>query len=116
MATVFCQRCEHTHNESEDGAIHACPECGKADSLTEDFELGNVPRYEVQTLFIHAWENCWTEDGEPLTFPSRTAARKALSEYLRECRQAVKDGHMLDAPRYAEHRVVRTFETTESPN
>ncbi len=45
-------------------------------------------RYEVQTAFTYGWENCWTQGGRKLTFPTRAAARKDLDGLLRDTRAA----------------------------
>jgi len=33
---------------------------------------------------VNTWENCWTEDGEPLTFTSRAHAQAEIDELLDE--------------------------------
>ena len=41
--------------------------------------------YIVETrFFMNAWENCWTEDDKPLTFPTHEAAQAEIDEVLAE--------------------------------
>lgn len=72
-----------------------------------------IGRFEVQTLMGSTWENCWHEDagadnpnGTPTTFATKADARAEITEHLKTCRQAVKDGNMSDVPRRSEFRIV----------
>lgn len=50
--------------------------------------------WEIQeyTLF-EGWVNTWTDgDDEPVRFDTEDSAEKALSDYLNDLNQAVKDG------------------------
>lgn len=48
-----------------------------------------MPVYEVQTLTIcDGWDNCWTEDDEPMTFPSEEAAQAAIDEFFDDLKTA----------------------------
>lgn len=40
-----------------------------------------MERYEVLTRFIFGWENCWSEDGERLTFATWAEAAEALRQH-----------------------------------
>ena len=41
--------------------------------------------YIVETrFFMNAWENCWTEDDKPLTFPTRAHAQAGIADLLAE--------------------------------
>ena len=44
-------------------------------------------KYEVQTLFVYGWENCWTEDDgsgdKPWTFATREEAEEALCQFFK---------------------------------
>jgi hypothetical protein len=40
--------------------------------------------YIVETRFGNTWENCWTEDDKPMTFPTHEAAQTGISELLAE--------------------------------
>lgn len=44
--------------------------------------------FEVQTRFVHGWENVWTEDDVPLLFDDQGEANQALAEHLEDCRIA----------------------------
>lgn len=55
------------------------------------------PAFEVQTRFRgDTWENCWTDDGRPSRFASRSAAEDALHLYLRDLEQSALDGDIFD--------------------
>lgn len=57
-----------------------------------------MTRYEVLTLEGNDWENVWTVNDEPETFPSREAAWAAVREFIKDCEEAVERGDMSDAP------------------
>jgi hypothetical protein len=46
--------------------------------------VGRMMRYEVQTRFGNDWENCWTDDDQPLTFATRTQAQAEINDLLAE--------------------------------
>jgi hypothetical protein len=50
--------------------------------------------WEVQTAFFGYWENCWTVDGEPHTFPNEKSALAELKDFLKDQHQAVEAGDM----------------------
>lgn len=50
-------------------------------------------KWEIQTKFLTAWENCWKdENGVPATFESHEAAAKELRDYHAACHLAIQDG------------------------
>jgi hypothetical protein len=57
-----------------------------------------TPRYEVLTLIGNDWENCWSDENGPETFPSREAAWAAVREFIKDCEESVARGDMSDAP------------------
>jgi len=38
--------------------------------------------YEVQTRTVNAWENVWTEGGEPMVFSSKKEAQLEIDDLL----------------------------------
>ena len=38
----------------------------------------------VETRMGNTWENCWTEDDKPLTFPTRAHAQEGIADLLAE--------------------------------
>jgi hypothetical protein len=40
--------------------------------------------YIVETRMGNTWENCWTEDDKPLTFPTHEAAQAEVNDLLAE--------------------------------
>ena len=70
------------------------------------------PRWHVLTHMLGGAENCWTDIGldqepVPTTFATRKEASDYLTEYLRDCRQSVKDGDTTDAPKRSEFTIER---------
>jgi hypothetical protein len=70
------------------------------------------PRWHVLTHMAGGAENCWTDtDGDndpvPTTFATRKEAHAYLKDYLADYRQAVKDGDMTDAPKWADFTIER---------
>lgn len=62
-----------------------------------------MPIYEVQTeTFCDGWVNCWTEDEEPLTFPSAEKAQEAIDEFFDD----LKDAGMADDYDRDDYRVM----------
>jgi hypothetical protein len=60
--------------------------------------------YEVQTLtVVDGWDNCWTEDEKPMTFPSAEEAQAAIDEFFDD----LKDAGMADDYDREDYRVVR---------
>lgn len=51
-----------------------------------------MTHYIVETAFIYGWENCWTVDDQPQTFPTRAEARAEINDFLSDIRQEIKDG------------------------
>jgi len=58
----------------------------------------SAQRWVVLTREGNYWENVWTVDDEPEIFDSYADAEAELAEHLRECRWAVDEGDMTDAP------------------
>ena len=52
--------------------------------------------YEVQTRFMHDWENVWTDDGEPHIFPTYAEAAAELADFLEALRHATNNGELSD--------------------
>lgn len=69
------------------------------------------PRWHVLTHIGNEPENCWTDEKDGITAPTTFATkREALAElksYLDDCRKAVKDGDMSDAPKRSEFTIER---------
>jgi hypothetical protein len=40
--------------------------------------------YIVKTFMVNTWENCWTEDGEPITFTTRKQAQAEINDLLEQ--------------------------------
>lgn len=51
-----------------------------------------MQKFEVQTRFTSGWENCWKDNGKPVTFDTVEAANDELAKYITDSRAAVKDG------------------------
>ena len=59
--------------------------------------------FEVQTWTIcDGWQNCWTENDEPLLFETPHEAYTALAEFFEDLSHA----HMTDAYSVEDYRVV----------
>ena len=70
-------------------------------------------RYEVQTLFMDTWENCWTDgDGNPVTYATREEAEQAIAEHLGEVNELVACGDMVGGYEADEFRVVGIAQRT----
>ena len=63
-------------------------------------------RYEVQTPFIYGYENCWSIDDEPSTFPTKKAAMEEIKSHCRDCKEAYRNGDMSDYPRINSFLIV----------
>jgi len=62
-----------------------------------------MPTYEVQTsTIVDGWVNTWTEDDEPLTFPSAEKAQEAIDEFFDD----LKTAGMADDYTREDYRVV----------
>ena len=60
--------------------------------------------YEVQTsTIIDGWVNTWTEDDEPLTFPSAEEAQAAIDEFF----DVLKSAGMADDYTRDDYRVMK---------
>ena len=46
--------------------------------------MATKPVYIVETRMGNTWENCWTEDDKPLTFPTHEASQAEIDEVLAE--------------------------------
>jgi hypothetical protein len=64
-------------------------------------------RWHVLTAMGGSPENCWTDDGVPVTFPTRKAAAAELRDHIAACRDAVKAGDMTSAPRFTDFSIER---------
>jgi len=53
-------------------------------------QIGTI-MYIVETRMVGGWENCWTIDEEPMTFPTRGEAQAEILE-------AIEDSNELDEP------------------
>jgi len=40
--------------------------------------------YIVETRVMYRWENCWTEDDQPMTFTTRAEAQAEIDDLLEE--------------------------------
>lgn len=49
----------------------------------------------VETLIGNSWENCWTDDDTPTTFPTFREAKEALEAHKQSISAAVERGDML---------------------
>lgn len=59
--------------------------------------------YEVQTsTIIDGWVNTWTENDEPLTFPSTEKAQEAIDEFFDDVKEAGLEGYERE-----DYRIVR---------
>lgn len=64
-------------------------------------------RYEVQTLFINQWENCWSdEDGKPITYASEAEAQADIDDHIKSCEEAFEQGYIQDVPSRDDLRIV----------
>lgn len=64
-------------------------------------------RYEVQTLFIDQWENCWKdEDGNNITFASEAQAQADIDDHIEICEEAFQKGYIQDVPSRDELRIM----------
>jgi len=55
-----------------------------AQSLRAFVEASRKTVYIVETRMGNNWENCWTEDYEALTFPSRALAQAEINDLLKQ--------------------------------
>lgn len=69
-----------------------------------------MARYAVETLMVCNWENCWTEDDEPLTFSTIDEARDALNEFLNDVADAAAAGFMSEGYNPDDYRIVELKE------
>jgi hypothetical protein len=69
--------------------------------------------YEVQTRFVHGWENCWTDDdGNLVTFNSFYEAANAVAEHIQDQRDAVANGDMDEEYDINDFRIVLSSKET----
>ena len=55
-----------------------------AQSLRAHAQTSSKAVYIVETHMGNTWENCWTEDYEPLTFTSRALAQAEIDDLLEQ--------------------------------
>ena len=66
--------------------------------------------YEVQTLFTHGFENCWTDThGNPVTYATVAEAQAALAEHLSDTDEAVSVGDLVGEYWADDFRIVRVL-------
>lgn len=81
---------------------------------------GRAAKFRVETNFTYGWDDAsWTEDEEPLLFPTAKAARDAIDEFIADQREAFKRGDKADEYDPADYRVAIMHEAfiqfAESP-
>lgn len=62
--------------------------------------------FAVETRTAGEWEDCWTENDAPARFTNRERAEEAITEHIEDATDAVKLGHLTDAPTRADFRIV----------
>jgi hypothetical protein len=64
-------------------------------------------RYEVQhDTLCQGWVNVWSEESVPLTFADKAEAERELDEFLEDAVEEHRRGHLEEAYRREEFRVV----------
>lgn len=71
--------------------------------------------WKVQMLFggdgMPRWDDAeWTEDGQPVRYPSKKAALEEIRDHVKSCRYAVASGNMESAPHMKDFRAVRNYQ------
>jgi hypothetical protein len=100
----------NSHFTSIDGFKKWPHSCSKCSALLTAKKA--KPRWHVLTHMAGGAENCWTDTNENneswlVTFATRKDAAAYLTEHLADCRHAVKDGDMSDAPRRSDFTIER---------
>jgi hypothetical protein len=76
----------------------------------KQFESVKVSKFEILTVMACGNENCWTEDGLPVTFHSMEAAEKALAEYLADVEESVASGDLEEGYTEDDFEIVRVID------
>ena len=69
-------------------------------------------KYEIQTRFIHDWENVWHCDGELEYFDTYEQAKESLNDFLDEMAQEHFNGNIEDVYDIEDFRIVKVQEIT----
>ena len=79
------------------------------DSTTKTVQANEGKPFHVEELTSGGWSDHWQEDDQPLRFASRKEALAEIREHIRDCREAIKAGHMDgDAPGMSDFRIVES--------
>lgn len=66
-----------------------------------------MTKYEVQEYCLYGgWTNNWMTDGAPTYFNTADDAQAELDAFLKDMRDEVEAGNMIDAPDASEFRIV----------
>lgn len=67
----------------------------------------NHRKFKVERLYTYGWDDAeWTVDGKPQRFSSRAAAQREINDHCAIMREAVQLGHMLNAEKPSDFRIV----------
>lgn len=65
-----------------------------------------MPRFKIEWN-CGGWEDAgWTEDDKPLRFPTAKAGQRAINSFIKETRDAKRQGYLDSSYRRSDYRVV----------